>query len=320
MLIKVLDSGAMGSDTPIEKLERFGKVINYSSTSNEQLKERISDADIIVLNKVRINKEALLAAKKLKLICVFATGYDQIDLKTAREFGIGVCNVPAYSTDSVTLFTVATALSLITHLTEYNDYVRSGEYTRSGRANNLVPVYHEINGKTWGIIGYGNIGRAVAKVATALGAKVIVNKRSHTPDAECVDIDELCRKSDIISIHCPLNDDTRNLINNDKIALMKKSVIIINEARGAVLCEKDIAEAIKSERIAAFGSDVYSIEPFSEEHPFFEIKNMKNVILTPHAAWGSYESRVRCIETVCQNIDSYLNGGSQNRVDAITGD
>lgn len=315
MRIKVLDFGAMGEDTPIDILSELGEVEIYDSTSQEELNERIDDADIIVINKVKITRDALLSSKKLKLVCIFATGYDQIDILSARELGIAVCNVPSYSTESVTLFTIATVLSLATNLKEYSSYVENGSYTGSGRANRLVPVYHEINGKTWGIIGYGNIGRAVGRVAKSLGAEVIVNKRTPIDGVSCLDIDELCKKSDIITIHCPLNDSTRELISKEKIELMKRDVIIVNEARGAVVNETDIAEAVKSGRIGAFGSDVYSVEPFPLEHPFTSIKALPNVILTPHAAWGSYESRVRCIETVKANIKSFLSGEKKNRVE-----
>jgi glycerate dehydrogenase len=236
-------------------------------------------------------------------------------VETARARGVGVCNVPGYSTDSVALFTVANVLSLYTHLREYNEYVTSGEYSRSGIPNKLTPVYHEIKGKTWGIIGLGNIGKAVAEVAKALGARVIANKRTPVEDYECVDVDTLCRESDIITIHCPLNDESRNLINKDKIDLMKKDVVIVNEARGAVVNEYDITEAIKKGMIGAFGSDVYSTEPFSTDHPFYEIKDFCNVLFTPHAAWGSYESRLRCIGIICDNISAYISGDRKNRVD-----
>ena len=191
----------------------------------------------------------------------------------------------------------------------------SGKYTASGVPNCLTPVYHEISGKTWGIIGLGNIGRAVAKVAEALGARVIANKRTPVDDYECVDIDTLCREADIITIHCPLNDASRGLINEERIALMKKDVVIVNEARGAVVNEHDVAEAIKKGMIGAFGSDVYSIEPFGKDHPFYEIKEYSNVLLTPHAAWGSYESRVRCINIICDNIAAFIKDERKNRVD-----
>jgi glycerate dehydrogenase len=255
------------------------------------------------------------AAKCLKLVCVFATGYDNIDIAAARELGIAVCNVPGYSTDSVALFTVATVLSLYAHLPEYSEYVRSGEYTESGVPNRLVPVYHELKGKTWGIVGYGNIGRAVGRVAEAMGASVIACKRTPTDEVRCVDIDTLCRESDIITIHCPLNDGTRGIINKDRIALMKREVVIVNEARGAVVCEEDIAAAIESNRIAAFGCDVYSREPFLKDHPYSRILERKNVLLTPHAAWGAYESRARCISIIADNIHSFFNGKFLNRVD-----
>ena len=315
MKIVVLDRNSLGLDTPLDGLSEFGEVTIYDKTGMDELNARISDADVIVLNKVKITRSAFEAAKQLKLICIFATGFDNVDLASAREYGVGVCNVPGYSTDSVALFTVSNVLALYTHLREYNDFVILGEYSKGGVPNKLTPVYHEISGKTWGIIGLGNIGRAVAKVASALGARVIANKRTPVGDYECVDIDTLCKESDIITIHCPLNDESRGLINSERIALMKKDVVIVNEARGAVVNEGDVAEAIKKGMIGAFGCDVYSTEPFGEDHPFYEIKEYNNVLLTPHAAWGAYESRLRCINVICSNVESYLNGERKNRVD-----
>lgn len=314
MKIAVLDRISVGLDTPLSGLEKFGEVIIYDQTSEDEICERVSDVDIIVINKVRITETVIRSAKKLKLICIFATGYDNIDINAAKEYGVGVCNVPGYSTDSVALFTVANVLSLYTHLREYNEYVTSGEYSKYGIPNKLTPIYHEIKGKTWGIIGLGNIGKAVAEVAKALGARVIANKRTPIDDYECVDIDTLCRESDIITIHCPLNNESRGLINKDRIATMKNDVVIVNEARGAVVNELDIAEAIKKGMIGAFGSDVYSLEPFSTDHPFYEIKDFCNVLFTPHAAWGSYESRLRCISIICDNISAYISGDRKNRV------
>ncbi len=315
MLIKVLDRIAIGMDTPLNGLSKFGEVEIYDSSTNKELIDRISNAEVIVINKLKITGEVIDAAKSLKLICIFATGYDNIDVAYAKEKGIAVCNVPGYSTDSVVLFTVANVLALYSHLREYNDYVVSGEYTRSGKANLLTPVYHEMRGKTWGIIGCGNIGKGVAKVAETLGAKVITYQRHKQEGYELVALEELCKRSDIITIHCPLNADSRGIINMAKIKLMKPDVIIVNEARGAVVNEADIASALKQGLIGGYGSDVYSEEPFGEKHPFFDIKEMKNVILTPHAAWGAYEARSRCIDIICQNIDAYINGKILNRVD-----
>ncbi len=315
MRISILDRASLGADTPLERLSELGELTVYDSSSESEVLHRVRDADVIIINKIRITAEVLCAAKNLKLICVFATGYDNIDISAARAHGVGVCNVPAYSSDSVALFTAAKVTALMTHLFEYRRFVSSGEYTASGTPNRLVPVYHELRGKTWGIIGYGGIGKAVARIAEGFGANVIVNKRNDICDAYCVDIDTLCRESDIITIHCPLNNGTRGLISKEKIMLMKPSVIIVNEARGAVTVEEDIRDAIISGRIGGFGCDVYSEEPFSEHHPYNDIKNMNNVILTPHSAWGAHEARARCLDIIIQNIKSFASGKNLNRVD-----
>lgn len=316
MLIKVLDSASLGADTPIlEHLSKHGEVRIYEKTDASEIEARISDAEVIVINKVKISAEVLSYAKSLRLICVFATGYDNIDIEAAKARGVAVCNVPAYSTDSVALFTAATVLALSSHLLEYRRFVTSGEYNSAGVPNRLTPVYHELAGKTWGIVGYGNIGKAVGRIAESFGARVIANKRTPVAGVECVDIDTLCRESDIITLHCPLNEQTRTLISRERIALMKPSVIMVNEARGAVLDEAAVAEAVLSGKIAAFGSDVYSTEPFGDAHPYNSIMSLDNVILTPHAAWGSYESRCRCISVVSDNISAYIDGKILNRVD-----
>ena len=316
MLIKVLDSASLGADTPIlEHLSKHGEVVIYEKTDGTNIAERISNADVIVINKVKISAEVLSYAKSLRLICVFATGYDNIDIAAARECGVAVCNVPAYSTESVALFTAATVLALYSHLLEYRHFVTSGEYNREGVPNRLIPVYHEIAGSTWGIVGYGNIGKAVGRIAQSLGARVIVNKRTTIEGVECVDIDTLCKESDIITLHCPLNDETRGLISRERLGLMKSSAVLVNEARGAVLDEAAVAEAVLEGKLGAFGSDVYSVEPFGDSHPYNAIMGMDNVILTPHAAWGSYESRCRCISVVSDNISSFVRGKSLNRVD-----
>ena len=315
MKIVVLDKASIGEDTPLEVLNKFGEVVVFQSSTPTEAAERSVNADVIVINKIKVTRDYIEASKRLKLVCVFATGYDNIDIAAAKENNVAVCNVPGYSTDSVTLFTVSTALALYSHLYEYNRFVRSGEYSISDAPNRLIPVYHDLKGKVWGIIGYGNIGRSVGLVATALGARVIVYKRNPCSDAECVDIETLCRESDIISVHCPLNDDSRRLINSDKIALMKPGVILVNEARGAVLDEEAVTVAVEDRKIGGFGCDVYSIEPFGLDHPYDRIKDRDNVLLTPHAAWGSYESRERCINIIAHNIQSFLNGERLNRVD-----
>ena len=316
MRITILDKASLGLDTPLDSLEALGELVAYDATPSELVAQRAAASDVIIINKVKITREVLLAAKeRLRLVCVFATGYDNVDIDAAKEYGVAVCNVPGYSTESVALYTVATALSLFTHLAEYRGYVADGSYTRSGIPNKLTPVYHEMGGKTWGIIGLGNIGRAVARVARALGADVIAYKRTPVDDVECVSLEELCRRSDVISVHCPLTDGTRGMINRERISIMKDGVVLVNEARGAVLNESDVTDAVLSGKIGGFGCDVYSNEPFDEEHPYNKIKTLDNVILTPHAAWGSYESRKRCTEIIAQNIAACFDGKLLNRVD-----
>ena len=314
MKITVLDRFSMGNDIDFNKLSEYGELEIYEKTSSGELEERVSSSDIIILNKVKITAEILKNSPKLKLICVFATGYDNIDIKAAAAYGVAVCNVPAYSTESVTLYTVATVLALVTHLKEYNRYVRNGEYTESGIPNKLNPPYHELKGMVWGIIGCGNIGSRVADVAKVLGADVIVNKRTPSEQYRTVDLNTLLKESDIITIHCPLTDATRKMINKNSLNLMRKSVVLVNEARGAVVDESAVAEAVLSGKIGAFGCDVYSEEPFGREHPYNKIKELDNVILTPHSAWAAYESRERCLDIISDNISSFLNGGKLNRI------
>ena len=315
MKIVILDKASLGEDTPLEALSAFGEVVSFDKSTPEEAKERTKDADVIILNKVKITEEIMRASETLKLVCVFATGFDNIDVVAAKKLGIGVCNVPGYSTESVAIYTASTVLALYTHLFEYNNYVRRGDYTSSGVPNKLTPVYHELTGKVWGIIGYGNIGRAVGRIAKAFGAKVIVNKRTPIEGECCVDIDTLCRESDVITVHCPLNDESRGLINAERLAMMKSDVVLVNEARGAVFDEEAVAKAIEEGQIGALGCDVYSTEPFSESHPYNRIKDRENVLLTPHAAWGSYESRCRCINIISENIQAFNEGKILNRVD-----
>ena len=315
MNIVVLDKFSMGDDTPFDALKSLGDLMIYDKSEGDDIFSRVATADVIITNKVKISAEVIEKSANLKLICVFATGFDNIDTEAAKKRGIGVCNVPGYSTDSVTLFTVSTVLALYSKLYEYNYFVKSGSYTSSGVPNRLIPVVHELSGKTWGIVGYGNIGRAVAAVAKAFGANVIVNKRTPIAEERCVDIDTICVESDIITIHCPLNEQTRNLVDKNRINMMKKEVVLVNMARGAVLNEYDVSTAVKSGRIAGFGCDVYSVEPFTSEHPYSEIMNMPNVILTPHCAWGAYEARERCVKTIANNITAFFEGRIFNRVD-----
>lgn len=315
MKIVILDAATLGGDMDFSLFERFGSVSVFDTTSEAELKERVKETDVIIVNKIKLGASNLNDAKNLKLICVTATGFDNIDLAYCRENKIGVCNVKGYSTNSVAQLTASMALSLVMNLKSFNRYVSDGSYTKSGVQNHLEPVFHEIAGMEWGIVGMGNIGRKVAEIAAALGAKVVAYSRTPKEGFECVGIDELCERCDIISIHTPLNDGTRNLINAERIAKMKKNAIVINVARGAVVDERALTDAVKSGRIGGIGVDVYSVEPMSGDSPYNEILGLDNVIFTPHMAWGAYEARVRCMEEIAENIDAFFKGEKRNRVD-----
>lgn len=315
MKITILDCGTFGPGIDINIYRNLGELEVYQTTDPSEINKRIKYSDVVIVNKVKLNESNLYGCDTLKLICVMATGYDNIDVDFCRSKGIAVCNVVGYSTQSVAQLTIAMALHLITHIPEYTLSVKSGRYSRGTNANILSPVYHEIYGKTWGIVGYGNIGRQVASVARAMGCKIIVNKREPVLEVDCVDIDTLCEQSDIISIHTPLNNSTRNLITAERVAKMKKTAIVINVARGAVVDEYALAKAVKEGKLGGIGIDVYTQEPFDIQHPYNSLSAYDNVCLTPHMAWGAIEARIRCCEEVYKNIEAFMAGDRRQRID-----
>ena len=318
MKIAMLDSATLGDDiTHTEILDMFsslGEVFIYANSNKEMVAERIADCDIAVLNKCKLDGDVLKRAKKLRLICLCATGYDNVDIDYCKSNGIAVCNLRGYSTDSVAQVTSALVLALVNHLWSYDRYVHTGAYAKSGKPNHLLPVYHEISSMTWGIVGCGAIGQRVASIARSLGARVIVYTRSDAHGYEKVSMEELCKRSDIITLHTPLTEETYHLIDKEKIAMMKKNAVLVNVARGAVVDEEALAEAIVQGMIGGIGIDVYDGEPIKVNSPYAKLYGMRNVILTPHMAWGSYEARIRALEQVKENIISFINGESLNRV------
>ena len=314
MKITILDSATLGSDIDLSLFSELGETDIYQVTEPNDIASRISDCDVCIINKVKLDSSVLPFAKNLKLICIAATGYDNIDTDYCAEHQIAVCNVAGYSANSVSQLTLAMVLSASVNLDSFKNAVADGSYTKGGVQNILTPVYHELAGKTWGIIGYGGIGKRVGAAAKALGCKVVVNKRTPIDDEECLPLDKLLSVSDIITVHVPLTNKTRNMISERELKLTKKGVMLVNVARGAVLDEEAVAQYVENGHIGFFGCDVYSTEPMPESHPMYRIRQHKNVCLTPHMAWGAYEARKRCMEEIKENIISFINGGDRNRI------
>lgn len=314
MKIILLDAKTLGSDIPLTVFSDMGEFVSYPKTSPEEAPGRIADADVIVTNKVKLRSDILKHAPKLKLICVTATGYDNVDIDYCKNNGVAVCNVKGYSTECVAQLTISMALSLTNHLRVFDDYVKSGEYSKSGIQNKLTPTFNEVYGKTWGIVGLGNIGKRVADIAKVMGCRVLAYKRTPVRDFECVDLETLMRESDFISVHIPSSPETVGLISREMLSLTKEKAILINVARGNVLDEKAVADAVLDGSLYGFGCDVYSTEPFPENHPYSKLSKCDNVILTPHMAWGGYETRVRLVSEVSENIKAFYKGEERNRI------
>lgn len=317
MKIVLLDAGTLGRDIDISCFAKLGEFTAYPATAPEAAPERIKNADIVITNKVKLTEPVLSQAKNVKLVCITATGFDNVDMNYARAHGIGVCNVRDYSTDSVVQVTVSLVLALACHLPFYDRYCKSGAYTASGVHNLLEPVFYELAGKTWGLYGYGSIGKRVADVARAFGCNILVCRR-HAPDGEkIVTLPELFEKSDIISLHTPLNDATRHSVSAQVLAGAAKKPILVNAARGAVVDEEAVTKAVESGLLSGFATDVYAEEPMRADSPFQRLAGKDNVIFTPHMAWGAYEARMRLVEEVYKNIEVFLAGGTRSRVDLV---
>ncbi len=317
MKLVVLERNSVGTDVDVSCLERFGEVEYYPNTVAENTAERVKDADIVIANKAPMNESTLKDAPNVKLICLFATGFDSVDLAYCKSRGIKVANVVNYSTAAVVQHTLLLALALEEKLIHYDNYVKSGEYGAQDRFSNFDRVFGELEGKTWGIVGMGNIGRRVAQVVQTLGCKVIfysASGKSSCTEYERVELDELLTQSDILSLHCPLSDRTRGLINKEAFSKMKKSAILVNVARGPVVDTQALYEALTEGRIAAAGLDVLEKEPISKDNPLGKIKDSTKLIITPHMAWASVEARTRLVDEVMKNIQAFLDGEERNVV------
>lgn len=316
MKIVITDGNAVNpGDLSWECMNRFGDVTVYERTPDELAVQHIGDADILLINKTPITAQLLDACPNIKLICVMATGYNVVDCKAAKIRGIPVCNVPDYGTNAVAQFTFSLLLELCNSVGQHAQAVRDGKWCRCQDFCFWDTPQMELAGKTIGIIGFGRIGRAVGRIANAFGMNVLAYSRSRHPDGKSigkyVDLDTLLQESDIVSLHCPLTPETDKLINSDSIAKMKDSAILINTARGALLDEKAVAEALCSGKLRCAAADVVSREPMEHTNPLL---TAPNCIVTPHMAWAPIESRQRIIDCTVKNIQGYLNNQPVNTV------
>ena len=304
MKIAFLDAATMG-DVSFEPFEQLGEFVKYDSSTPEEARERVKDIDVLLINKVLVNKELIDAAFNLKLICIAATGVNNIDVDYAASKGIPVRNAVGYSTDSVVQSTFMHMLSLVGGGQYFDTSVKSGSYSRSGMFTDPNWNWWELAGKTIGIIGLGNIGKKVAHIAEAFGMNVCYYSTSgtgHCKDYPCLPLEELLSKSDIVSIHAPLNDHTLNLIGSEQLAMMKPTAYLVNMGRGAIVVEADLAKAVDDGVIAGAGIDVFVTEPVPEDHPYLIMKHPERMRLAPHVAWASMEARKRLIGIMAENI------------------
>ena len=308
MKIVFLDRKTLGEDIDLEQFNQFGEVVIYQSTKTEDTLNRVQDADIIVTNKVIIDAN-IMDNSDIKLICVAATGMNNIDLNHAKTKDIIVKNVAGYSTDSVAQLTFSFVLQFIQNIAYYDNYVKSGDWAKSDIFTNLDKPFSELSAKTWGIIGLGNIGGSVAKIADAFGANVQYYSTSGMNNNTTYNqktLEELLKTSDIISIHCALNDDTLNLISKENIKSIKDGAIVLNLGRGGIVNEQDITDAINDNQDIYYATDVVTKEPIVENSPLMRIKNNERVLFTPHIAWASKEARVRLLNGIEQNIKEFM--------------
>ena len=318
MKIVVLDGYTLNpGDLSWDGIGGLGELSVYDRTPEDQVVERIGDAEIVFVNKVKMTRE-ILKQTRIKYIGVLATGYNVVDTEAAAELGIAVSNIPTYGTDSVAQMVFALLLELCHHVGAHDEAVKKGQWSRSQDFCFWNFPLMELAGKTMGIIGYGRIGQRTGEIARAFGMKVLAYNRKPNRELESealkfVELEELYAQSDIISLHCPLNESTQGIINKDSIRLMKESVIIINTSRGPLIVEQDLADALNYGKVYGAGLDVLAIEPVKEDNPLL---TAKNTFITPHIAWAPRESRQRLMEIAASNVKSFLDGRAENIVNS----
>lgn len=315
MKITILDWSTMCSNDDLSPdiFEKFGDITVYPLTSPTETIERIGDSEIVLCNKVLITREVIERCHNLRYIGLFATGFNNIDIKSAAEKGIIVCNAGQYSTDAVAQQVFAYILDFCSRIRDYGTAVKKGEWEASPCFSYFPIPTVELTGKTLSIVGFGSIGKRTAEIASAFGMRILVNTRTAPQSCkyEVCDLDKAVREADFLTFHCPLTEATKGIVNSELLGKMKPSAVLINTSRGPVVDEADLTEALNSGKIAAAYLDVLEKEPMSPETP---LKDAKNCVITPHTAWAAYETRVRLLNIVCENIRQWLNGTPQNKV------
>lgn len=317
MKIVILEGNSVGEDMDFTPFYELGEVEIYPATTVEEMPQRIKDAEIIMANKLPMNAQTLKDAQKIKLICLTATGYNNLDIDYLKQRGIHACNVPGYSTEAVAQHTFALLFYIWEKLSFYDEFVKSGAYEKCGTFSCFPEKFYELNGKTWGIIGLGAIGRTVAKIAEAFGCRVIcysASGKKYETAYEQVEFEKLLRESDILSIHAPLNEYTENLMNLEAFQKMKESAVLVNVARGPIVDQEALYTALTENMIAGAALDVLKAEPMTADNPLGKIQDSRKLFITPHMAWAPVETRVRCVNEVLKNMKAFLRGEDRNQV------
>ncbi len=316
MKIVILEKECLGIDVDFSPLYELGEIISYGDTSYEQIEERLKDADIAIINRCRMEEATLKNVERLKLVCIMGTGTDMIDVPYMKERGIQVSNVRGYSTYSVAQHTFAILFYVLEHLRFFDDYVKQGKYVEGLQQTYTAErQFTQIAGKTFGICGLGTIGKKVADIASAFGANVIyysTSGKTVSDTYKSVSFEELLEQSDIISIHAPLTEQSRGLFDEEAFARMKKTAILVNTGRGAIVNEDALAKALVDGQIQAAAIDVLVKEPASKENPLYAIKDSDRLFITPHIAWAAREARQLVIEEMCETIRTFYDGKSRN--------
>jgi len=308
MNIVILDANTLGN-IDLSIFNKYGNFKIYQTTQPSQRADRIAGSEIVIVNKSVIDKEVIDANPQLKLVCVAATGMNNIDLEYAKSKGIAVKNVAGYSTQSVVQVTFASILALLNHLAYFDKYVKSGEYTKSLIFSHYGREFWQLAGKKFGIIGMGNIGKQVGRIAQAFDCEVCyysTSGKNDFPSFRRVEMEEILKESDILTIHAPLNDTTRGLIDYSKLCFMKPTAIIANMGRGGIIAEEDLVRALNENKIAAAAIDVFVKEPMALDHPYLNLIDPEKILLTPHIAWASLEARELLVQKIAENIKEFL--------------